>query len=180
MNTNELKALITKRLGINKYKINSEDAMEVAVRFDYAGCRYRVSLCLSVEKIDGGCLISDDDARRIEKMLRRDEWNGDGLPPVGCECECHLDDGIVNSIVVGYDFNGKTVVMRNVSARKYFSVQSDSGNIKPLRSEADKKRDEDIEAIRAIICSPSQASATAKKLYEAISTGKIHVAKLED
>lgn len=111
-------------------------------------------------------------------------WNGEGLPPVGCECECYVDEGIIPCVVVGYDFDGKAVVMRNVPARKYFSIQANSGRIKPLRTEAERKRDAAAEAIDwympEFIPDTPNDYYHAKKIYDAIAAGKIPGVKLED
>lgn len=111
-------------------------------------------------------------------------WNGEGVPPVGCECECHVDEGVIHCVVVGYDFDGKAVVMRNVPARKYFSIQANSGRIKPLRTEAEMKRDAAAESIdwympEYIPDTPNEFYH-AKKIYDAIAAGKIPGVKLED
>lgn len=110
-------------------------------------------------------------------------WNGEGVTPVGCECECYVDEGIIHCVVVGYDFDGKAVVMRNVSARKYFSIQANSGRIKPLRSEAERKRDIAIEAILSdmitIPCDLDLRDEVAV-IYDAIAAGKIPGVKLEE
>lgn len=111
-------------------------------------------------------------------------WNGEGVPPVGCECECHVDEGVIHCIVVGYDFDGKAVVMRNVPASKYFSIQANSGRIKTLHSEAERKRYEAAEAIdfympKFITDTPNDFYH-AKKIYDAIAAGKIPGVKLED
>lgn len=117
-------------------------------------------------------------------VSQKPAWNGEGLPPVGCECECHVDEGAIHCIVVGYDFDGKAVVMRNVPARKYFSIQSDSGRIKPLRTEAERKRDVAIEAIDfympEFITDTPNEFYHAKKIYDAIAAGKIPGVKLDD
>lgn len=130
----------------------------------------------------------------IENMVTRNQyksalaasqkpaWNGEGAPPVGCEC--HVDEGIIHCVVVGYDFDGKAVVMRNVPARKYFSIQADSGRIKPLRTEAERKRNEAVEAIdfympEFIPDTPNELYH-AKKIYDAIAAGKIPGVKLDD
>ena len=111
-------------------------------------------------------------------------WAGEGLPPVGCECECYVDEGIIHCVVVGYDFDGKAVVMRNVPARKYFSIQANSGRIKPLHTEAERKRDAAVEAINYWLpeCIPDTPNEFyhAKKIYDAIAAGKIPGVKLED
>lgn len=110
-------------------------------------------------------------------------WAGEGLPPVGCECECYVDEGIIHCVVVGYDFDGKAVVMRNVPARKYFSIQANSGRIKPLRTEAERKRDAAAEAIDwympEFIPDTPNDYYHAKKIYDAIAAGKIPGVKLE-
>lgn len=108
------------------------------------------------------------------------EWSGDGLPQVGCECECHVDEGVIHCVVVGYDFDGKAVVMRNVTARKYFSIQANSGRIKPLRSEEDKKRYAAIESLFAVLDAGVSTSQDAIDVYDAIAAGKIPGVKLED
>lgn len=100
-------------------------------------------------------------------------WNGEGLPPVGTGCECHLAEGLIQSIVVGYDFGEKAVVMRNLSSGKYFSVQSCADFIKPIRSEADKKRNAAISAIDATCLLVRNDSKTAAAIYDAIAAGEI-------
>ena len=85
--------------------------------------------------------------------------------------------------MVGYDFDGKAVVMRNVPARKYFSIQANSGRIKPLRTEAERKRDAAAEAIDwympEFIPDTPNDYYHAKKIYDAIAAGKIPGVKLE-
>lgn len=109
-------------------------------------------------------------------------WNGEGLPPVWCECECHVDEGIIHCVVVGYDFDGKAVVMRNVPARKYFSIQANSGRIKPLRTEAEKARYEAIQSMASVIDYRNGCSSKplAGWLYDAIAEGKIPGVRLDD
>lgn len=127
------------------------------------------------------------------QMIRRDSyesalsasqkpaWNGEDLPPVGCECECHVDEGVIHCIVVGYDFDGKAVVMRNVPARKYFSIQANSGRIKPLRSEAERKRDAAVEAMqREADEGDNWIYSEYEIIYDAIAAGKIPGVKLDD
>nr|DAM07403.1 MAG TPA: hypothetical protein [Caudoviricetes sp.] len=107
-------------------------------------------------------------------------WNGEGLPSVGCECECYVDEGIIHCVVVGYDFDGKAVVMRNVPARKYFSIQANSGRIKPLRTEAERRRDAAIEAMqRESDEGDNWIYSEYEIIYDAIAAGKIPGVKLE-
>lgn len=114
-------------------------------------------------------------------VSQKPAWDGEGLPPVGCECECHVDEGVIHCIVVGYDFDGKAVVMRNVPARKYFSIQANSGRIKPLRTEAERKRDAAIEAMqREVDEGNNWICSEYEIIYDAIAAGKIPGVKLED
>lgn len=130
------------------------------------------------------CIVTRDQYESALASSQKPAWNGEGLPPAGCECECHVDEGIIHCVVVGYDFDGKAVVMRNVPARKYFSIQADSGRIKPLRTEAERKRDVAIEAIDywlpEFIPDTPNEFYHAKKIYDAIAAGKIPGVKLDD
>lgn len=132
----------------------------------------------------GGAKITKEQYESALAASQKPSWNGEGLPPVGCECECHVDEGVIHCIVVGYDFDGKAVVMRNVPARKYFSIQASSGRIKPLRTEAKRKRDAAAEAIDwympEFIPDTPNDYYHAKKIYDAIAAGKIPGVKLED
>ena len=157
MTNTELNELIVTKLGITPWKHCDES---FAVRFRHSGNTYRVTTDLNVEKVDG----TDSDARQLEKLLRGEQWDGTGLPPVGTECECHVDEGVIHCVVVGYDFDEKAVVMRNVPARKYFSIQADSGRIKPIRTERDKA----IEQMAIYV-----NNTAAENLYDAIVAGKI-------
>lgn len=129
------------------------------------------------------CMITRDLYESALAESQKPAWNGEGVPPVGCECECHVDEGIIHCVVVGYDFDGKAVVMRNVPARKYFSIQANSGRIKPLRTEAERKRDIAVKVIKGLLMfdygdDPRVNDATF--IYDAIAAGKIPGVKLDD
>lgn len=148
--------------------------------------QYTVTIPVSVRYDDvetNCCMIARGLYESALAASQKPAWSGEGLPPVGCECECHVDEGVIHCIVVGYDFDGKAVVMRNVPARKYFSIQANSGRIKPLRTEAERKRDIAIEAIlsdmRTIPCNLDLRDEVAV-IYDAIAAGKIPGVKLED
>lgn len=127
------------------------------------------------------CMITRDLYESALAASQKPAWNGEGVPPVGCECECHVDEGIIHCIVVGYDFDGKAVVMRNVPARKYFSIQANSGRIKPLRTEAERKRDAAIEAMqREANEGDNWIYSEYEIIYDAIAAGKIPGVKLDD
>lgn len=148
--------------------------------------QYAVTIPTSVRhdgKETDYCMITRGLYESALAASQKPAWNGEGLPPVGCECECHVDEGVIHCIVVGYDFDWKAVVMRNIPARKYFSIQANSGRIKPLRTEVEKKRDAFINAVlddmRVIPCDLSLRDEVAV-IYGAIAAGKIPGVKLDD
>ncbi len=130
-----------------------------------------------------GCIVTAKEYESALALSQKPAWNGEGVPPIGCECECHVDEGVIHCIVVGYDFDGKAFVMRNVPARKYFSIQANSGRVKPLRTEAERKREAAVEKIKELLMfdygdDPRINDATF--IYDAIAAGKIPGVKLED
>lgn len=106
------------------------------------------------------------------------EWYGDGLPPVGCRVEVRADDFESDWLVidVAYVHNGEIIgIVR--SENEYlndrlekFSTGYNRAEFRPIRSEADKKRDEIAKAINSVV----DASGTlGHMIYDAIAAGKI-------
>lgn len=116
---------------------------------------------------------------QYEAALAQTEWNGEGLPPVGCECEALFDSGSsewYRAKIIGHD-EGR-VVGRWIEGPKAYEIldySSPHGSFRPIRSESDKKRDEAIQSMASVIdyrngCSPNPLAGW---LYDAIATGKI-------
>ncbi|MDU7405656.1 MAG: hypothetical protein E7L15_17590 [Citrobacter portucalensis] len=118
-------------------------------------------------------------------------WGGEGLPPVGCECEWR--DRHVGWLPVKIKYISEQIVVIE-SPTNLCGVQKlteiakdiicDKPQFRPLRTEADKKREAAVEAIdywmpEFIEDTPNQLYH-AKKLYDAIAAGKIPGVKLED
>lgn len=158
---------------------------------------------ISGRGLSGYFLFDDDDGLscdNAESIVTRDqyqsafaasqkvEWSGGGLPPVGCECEytlsgntwwpCKVDmyvgtQGVVMSCDV---FEGIQYVNRN----EYTKLQ-----FRPLRSEADKKRDEAAKEMALHANDDENRGFDAGlrnclSIYDAIAAGKIPGVKLED
>jgi hypothetical protein len=119
-------------------------------------------------------------------------WNGYGLPPVGCECQYTKESFSVKGWTdctidyVGVSF----VVFRDCYGVELTGVLGDI-KFRPIRSEADKKREEAIMSIaKAGGAAPfkygekfndgSLIGAAWYELYDAIAAGKIPGVKLED
>ncbi|EOV9681247.1 hypothetical protein ACN5OK_001468 [Cronobacter malonaticus] len=108
-------------------------------------------------------------------------WNGEGLPPVGTICEyqtssngnlrvrieCVTQDGVAFTWLGGRDPYKGLDCVSTFYAAKYF---------KPIRSEADRMRDEIAKDINAAV----DASGTlGHVLYDAIAAGKIPHIRIE-
>lgn len=110
-------------------------------------------------------------------------WNGEGVPPAGCECEyqykVHGSEWCRFKCVA---VDGKAVF--GWSNNTPVALQSNTHNFRPLRTEAERKRDEAISEIgkasQLISNNKEQIKHIAKHIYDAIAAGKIPGVKLED
>lgn len=111
-------------------------------------------------------------------------WNGEGLPPVGVTCE-HCPGGTTQT-------EWEIVTVLGISERPggvftdYWLRKEDGstyiiGNpyrFRPIRTEADRRREEAIEEI-AYLIGRGTFSEDASGIYDAIAAGKIPGVKLE-
>ncbi|MHA1039979.1 hypothetical protein ACR9GW_01115 [Enterobacter ludwigii] len=105
------------------------------------------------------------------------EWDGERLPPVGCECMVRGeigDDGWYECKVIAHTFfDGYNCAVFQTESTVSCSSE---GNFRPIRSEADKKREtfvnEANELVGDIDKYPTWLSAIAA-IYDAIKSGKI-------
>lgn len=135
-----------------------------------------------------GITMADDEAD-LNECIGQDAtpvWGGEGLPPVGCECEFmkHMLDAIPNwrRGIIKY-VSEYTVVIVEALSHGEFVAHPRTCDFRPIRSEADKKREDALDAIYGAIASAERAhnrSDEADKVYEAIAAGKIPGVKLED
>lgn len=115
-------------------------------------------------------------------------WNGEGVPPVGCECEYSLDAGRTWwKCKIDYIVGTQGVVMLcdTFEGVQYVKFSSYGGTLKfrPIRAEADKKRERICDAIYGALTKAERQhnrSDEAEAVYEAIAAGKIPGVKLED
>lgn len=109
-------------------------------------------------------------------------WNGEGFPPVGCECECQfLNAWHVCKIL----FVGAEVIVGVIDdSERAFSVNHTK--FRPLQSEAKRKREVAAQAL----CDSCGGSGKVDEnlgfgimwldIYDATAAGKIPGVKLED
>lgn len=109
-------------------------------------------------------------------------WNGVGLPPVGLQIEytCNKFSEHNQAILEGYWYIGTVIAYY-----EGFVWTSDNGirplhntKFRPIRTEAERKREEAIKEI--IDCSAVLLEPTAGLIYDAIAAGKIPGVKLSD
>lgn len=134
--------------------------------------------------VHGGSGVWGDGIRNMtfEIIAQREpvaEWV-DGLPPVGCEVEIEDKDGL---LIYGHDESGEVIahVENTAVVRMSYGLGCfESRFLRPLRTEADKKRDEAIDALQEWIPDGGWHFNDVCKLYGAIAAGKIPGVKLED
>lgn len=138
--------------------------------------------------------ITRDQYQSALAASQKVEWSGDGLPPVGCECEYHDSNGEWYPVTIKYE-SDQLVVISGMT--KFLGVEQgteiardiiiDKPKFRPLRSEEDKKRDamvnDMVETIFYYYGNPKGAEGyigLAERIIEAIEIGKIPGVKLDD
>lgn len=119
---------------------------------------------------------------------QKPEWNGEGVPPVGCECEYSLNAGKTWwKCKIDYIVGTQGVVMLcdTFEGVQYVKFSSYGGTLKfrPIRTEADKKRERICDAIYGALTKAERQhnrSDEAEAVYDAIAAGKIPGVKLDD
>lgn len=92
-------------------------------------------------------------------------WNGEGLPPVGCECECQFRGGWQKCTIL---FSGKQIVVAMVDDDEY-PFESKGSLFRPTRSEAERKRDAIISIIDKAYKECPHGDTVPHAIYEAIA-----------
>lgn len=110
------------------------------------------------------------------------EWDGDGLPPVGAKFEYlrgnfGADKG--RWVKCTMKFAGDKYCIVHLEGEGESWLKHEGTKIRPIRSEADKKRDAAISAIDAACLLVRDASKTAAAIYDAIAAGDIPGVKIE-
>ncbi|HAT7705025.1 TPA: hypothetical protein JAX41_005174 [Enterobacter roggenkampii] len=148
-----------------------------------------------------GCIISPVDmelailAEDLHKSVAREqyeaalaaskpEWDGEGLPPVGCECEYETNGYGIKKVRVecitmdgiAFTWLGEDPGFRGLDCIN----TSQSHRFRPIRSEADKKKYATIEEMLSTffgappVDEPNENDRVAMaELYDAIKSGKI-------
>lgn len=106
-------------------------------------------------------------------------WNGEGLPPVGVECEFmkHTLDAMPNRRrgIIKYVSEYTVVIVEALSPGE-FVAHPRTCDFRPIRSEAERKREE---AVKTIMLT-GWCQAAAEEIYDLVAAGKVPGMKLED
>lgn len=147
-------------------------------------------------RIDDGCTRQEDVSReQYEAALaasQKPAWSGEGLPPVGCECEfynddydvrpsCPKDGQIVKIVAHQKSKNGMDLAVFTWTGERnglHAEVCTEM-LFRPIRTEAERKRDEFINQLMKEWLFLGHDREQAGSLYDAIAAGKIPGVKLE-
>lgn len=157
------------------YFCKPDNSTTIAARGLYAGLLNEAADCRG---INGS--VTRDQYESALAASQKFEWSGDGLPPVGCECEMQDSKGAWLPVVIIAKNDGFTFGWSYDYRIVLFGDKADE--FRPIRSESDKRRDAALDAIYGAIASAEREhnrSDEADKVYEAIAAGKIPGVKLE-
>lgn len=147
--------------------------------------QYTVTIPIPGKHVSGAtdyCMITRNLYEAALAASQKQTWNGEGLPPVGCECESKQFSqvdwtkfkvvAVCDGHVFGFLGNGVST-----------ALDSKMWEFRPPRTEAKMKRDAAVEAIHwympEFIPDTPNKYYHAKKIYDAIAAGKIPGVKLE-
>lgn len=148
--------------------------------FDYA-CPPSLSNTLIAPTPFSSSELVTRDKYEAALAASKPEWDGEGLPPVGCRVEVKADDfeGDWLIIDVAYVHNGEVIGIVQ-SENEYlndrlekFSAGYNRAEFRPIRSEADKKKEAAVFAIAELCRGSASNGHSAELIYDAIKSGKI-------
>lgn len=135
-------------------------------------------------------IVTRDQYESSLAASQKPAWNGEGLPPAGCECEYLDNNGKWYPVTIKYA-SDQLVVISGVT--KILGVEQgteiakdiiiDKPQFRPLRTEAERKHEAVLESICSVLEMVAQdykRNDEAKLIYEAIAAGKIPGVKLDD
>ncbi|WP_159109573.1 hypothetical protein [Enterobacter asburiae] len=114
-------------------------------------------------------------------MNKITEWDGSYPIPSGTEVEVHFegdDSRVWTRFRVEY-MAGEIVVLHDYRIDNVDAYKQKTLSFRPIRSEADKKRDAAVSAIDAICLLVRDPSTTATAIYDAIAAGDIPGVNIE-
>lgn len=106
-------------------------------------------------------------------------WKGEGLPPVGCECEL-FDCENWNPVVIKFVGNKYVVTERtDLGYEVVYCLAERPERFRPIRTEEERKRAQSEESIFKAWYECPEGGDVSTCIYDAIAAGKIPHVKLE-
>lgn len=140
----------------------------------YAIVAYRLHKPQEVTEAD-----AEDDLNECISQGAVPVWNGEGLPPVGCECQYRRhkkpeqSEWFTGVVKYASEF---TVVIQPVCYPGETVGHPVNFEFRKVSSEADRKREE---AVKSIMLT-GWCQAAAEEIYDLVAAGKVPGMKLED
>nr|DAE49001.1 MAG TPA: PHD finger protein 1 domain, PHD finger protein [Caudoviricetes sp.] len=125
-------------------------------------------------------MVTRNQYKSVFALSQKPAWNGEGVPPVGCKCECSWAGDEWRPCKILFTSNQLVVVKLKGSDIEYAYNIGDI-TFRQLRTEAERKRDAAVEAMqREADEGDSWIYSEYEIIYDAIAAGKIPGVKLDD
>ncbi|AXF76103.1 hypothetical protein LU604_10630 [Erwinia tracheiphila] len=110
------------------------------------------------------------------------KWDGEGLPPVGCDCEIY-DCETWNPVIIKYIGEKYVTTHRtDLDSEVVYCVAQRPEKFRPICTEADRRREAAIADMRNCVKNYNNTSVihAIEQVYDAIAAGKIPGIRLTD
>lgn len=129
---------------------------------------------MNTHKTEGG-VVGGVGSIEYQVTVGKVEWDGEELPPVGCEFLFGTHQTKAKCIAVGRDVIFASTGNPDEKDGFYeeFVISIHHSEFRPIRSEADKKKEEAVFAIAELCRGSASNGHSAELIYDAIKSGKI-------
>ncbi|WP_394550991.1 hypothetical protein C1N58_12675 [Pantoea sp. SGAir0180] len=119
-----------------------------------------------------GC-VSYEEYEAALAASKQPEWDVQWLPPVGCECEREVPRGW-SRCKINYA-SGSIIVYQMLDSGKEYASTPSAFRFRPIRKEAERKREEAIAAMRNFATNYNNTAVihAIEQVYDSIAAGKI-------
>ncbi len=126
-------------------------------------------------------MVTRNQYKSVFALSQKPAWNGEGLPPAGCECEAKYRESDSAEWFLFRCVGVDCGVAFGWAGKEAATLGKGSYEFRPLRTEAEMKRDAAVEAMqRAADEGNNWIYSEYEIIYDAIAAGKIPGVKLDD
>lgn len=128
-----------------------------------------------------GCIVTAKEYKSALAASQNPAWSGECLPPVGCECEAKYRESDSAEWFLFRCVSVDCGVAFGWAGKEAVTLGKGNYEFRPLRTEAERKRDAAIEAMqREGDDANNWIYSEYEIIYDAIAAGKIPGVKLDD